>query len=208
MDCSTTGFPVHHQLPELAQTHVHQVGDAIQPSHYLSSPSSSCLQSCPTLGSSPVSHFFTSGGHSIGVSASASVLPLLYCLSTRTISTICMYIEESKRYWKDYDHLDVSQNVIPVYYTDDLILWTGHVKHPGCPNKTSTCLRSEDNPPENLNGPAISKFTWVQRSEMKLRGWISLYSKNQFTAPVPATKKKKNNVWWSSLVWRSNIYYI
>ena len=33
MDCSTPGFSVHHQLPELAQTHVHQVGDAIQPSH-------------------------------------------------------------------------------------------------------------------------------------------------------------------------------
>ena len=38
MDCSTPGLPVHHQLPELAQTHVHQVGDAIQPSHPLSSP--------------------------------------------------------------------------------------------------------------------------------------------------------------------------
>ena len=38
MDCSTPGFPVHHQLPEFAQTHVHRVGDAIQPSHPLSSP--------------------------------------------------------------------------------------------------------------------------------------------------------------------------
>ena len=38
MDCSTPGFPVHHQLPELAQTHVHRVGDAIQPFHPLSSP--------------------------------------------------------------------------------------------------------------------------------------------------------------------------
>ena len=37
MDCSTPGFPVHHQLPELAQTHVHQGGDVIQPSHPLSS---------------------------------------------------------------------------------------------------------------------------------------------------------------------------
>ena len=35
MDCSMSGFPVHHQLPELAQTHVHHVGDAIQPSHPL-----------------------------------------------------------------------------------------------------------------------------------------------------------------------------
>ena len=39
MDCSTPGFPVHHQLLELAHTHVHQVGDAIQPFHPLSSPS-------------------------------------------------------------------------------------------------------------------------------------------------------------------------
>ena len=39
MDCSTPGFPVHHQLLELAQIHVHRVGDAIQPSHPLSSPS-------------------------------------------------------------------------------------------------------------------------------------------------------------------------
>ena len=38
MDCSSPGFPVHHQLPELTQTHVHRVGDAIQPSHPLSSP--------------------------------------------------------------------------------------------------------------------------------------------------------------------------
>ena len=39
MSPNTIGFPVLHQLPELAQTHVHQVGDAIQPSHPLSSPS-------------------------------------------------------------------------------------------------------------------------------------------------------------------------
>ena len=39
MNLSTPGLPVHHQLPEFTQTHVHQVGDAIQPSHPLSSPS-------------------------------------------------------------------------------------------------------------------------------------------------------------------------
>ena len=38
MNCSTPGLPVHHQLPEFTQTHVHGVGDAIQPSHPLSSP--------------------------------------------------------------------------------------------------------------------------------------------------------------------------
>ena len=41
MDCSTPGLPVHHQLPEFIQTHVHSVGDAIQPSHPLSSSSPS-----------------------------------------------------------------------------------------------------------------------------------------------------------------------
>ena len=39
MNCSTPGLPVHHQLPEFPQTYVHPVGDAIQPSHPLSSPS-------------------------------------------------------------------------------------------------------------------------------------------------------------------------
>ena len=39
MDCSTPGFPMHHQLLELTQTHVRRVSDAIQPSHTLSSPS-------------------------------------------------------------------------------------------------------------------------------------------------------------------------
>ena len=42
-DCSTPGFPVHHQLPELAQIHVHPVGDAIQPANPLSSPSPSAF---------------------------------------------------------------------------------------------------------------------------------------------------------------------
>ena len=75
MDCRTLGFPVHHQVLELAQTHVHWVCDAIQPSHPLLSPSSSCPQSFPASGSFPMSQFFT-GGQSTGVSASASVLPM------------------------------------------------------------------------------------------------------------------------------------
>ena len=43
MNCSTPGLPVHHQLPEFTQTHVHRVSDAIQPSHPLSSPSPPAL---------------------------------------------------------------------------------------------------------------------------------------------------------------------
>ena len=73
MDCSTPGFSVLHQLPELAQTHIHCIGDAIQPSHPVF-PFSSRLQSFPALGSFQVSQFFPSGGQSIG--ASASVLPM------------------------------------------------------------------------------------------------------------------------------------
>ena len=75
MDCSTPGFPVHHQLLELTQTHVHQVGDTIQPSHPISSPSLPTI-SFPALGSFPLSQFFQLGGQSIGGSASATVLPV------------------------------------------------------------------------------------------------------------------------------------
>ena len=77
MDCNTSGFPVLHHLRELAQTHVHWVGDAIQPScPLLPVPFSSCLQSFPVSRSFPMTQFFTSCGQSIGVSASASVLPM------------------------------------------------------------------------------------------------------------------------------------
>ena len=75
MDCSTPGFPVHHQILELAKTHVHRVGDATQPYHPVI-PFSSCLQSFTASGSFQMSQFFQSGGQSIGVSASTSVLPM------------------------------------------------------------------------------------------------------------------------------------
>ena len=74
-NCSTPGLPVHHQLPEFTQTHVHRVSDAIQPSHPLSSPSP------PALSLSKPQGLFqwvnsASGGQRIGVSASASVLSM------------------------------------------------------------------------------------------------------------------------------------
>ena len=76
MDCSTPGLPVHHQLLELTQTHVHWVCDDIQPSHPLSSPSPPTFNLSQHQGLFPMSQFFASGGQSIGVSASASVLPM------------------------------------------------------------------------------------------------------------------------------------
>ena len=73
MDCSTSGFPVHHQLPELAQTHVHRVsGDSIQTSHPLPASSPPVFNlSFPTSGSFLMSWLFTSGGQSIRVSVYA-----------------------------------------------------------------------------------------------------------------------------------------
>ena len=65
----------YHQLPEFTQTHIHWVGDAVQPSHPLVVPFY-CLQSFPASGSFQMSQFFVSGGQRIGVSASASVLPV------------------------------------------------------------------------------------------------------------------------------------
>ena len=74
MDCSMLGFPVHHWLLELAQTHVHWVDDVIQPFYPLVTPVSSCPQSFPASGSFPKSWLFSSGGQSSG--ASASVLSM------------------------------------------------------------------------------------------------------------------------------------
>ena len=76
MNRSTPGLPVHDQLPESTQTHVHWVSDAIQPSHPLLSPSPSALKSFPASGSFQMSQLFASGGQSTGVSASTSVLPV------------------------------------------------------------------------------------------------------------------------------------
>ena len=70
---STPDFPVHHQLLELTQTHVHQVGDAIQPPHPLSSPSPSTFYLSQHQCVFQVSQFLASGGQHIGVSTSASV---------------------------------------------------------------------------------------------------------------------------------------
>ena len=78
MNCSMAGFPVLHNLLEFAQTHVHWIGDAIQPSHPLSSPSPPAfnLSEHQGLFQRGSSSNEASGGQSIGVSASALVLPM------------------------------------------------------------------------------------------------------------------------------------
>ena len=74
MDCSTPGFPVHHQLPEPTQMNVHHISYAIQPSHPV--VPFSCLQSFPASRSFQKSQLFASGGQSVGVSVSESVLAM------------------------------------------------------------------------------------------------------------------------------------
>ena len=75
MNRSTLGLPVHHQLPESTQTHVHRVGGHPTISSTVV-PFSSCLQSLPASGSLPMSQLFVWAGQNIGLSASASILPM------------------------------------------------------------------------------------------------------------------------------------
>ena len=76
MDCSTPGFPVLHYLPEFAQTHVHWVGDAIQPSHSLLPPSPPVFNLSQHQGLSQVVGSLYKMTKGLGASASASALPV------------------------------------------------------------------------------------------------------------------------------------
>ena len=76
MNHSTPGLPVHHQLPEFTQTHVHRVDDAIQPSHPLSSPSPPAFNLSQHQGLFQWVSSSQQVAKNNGVSASASVLPM------------------------------------------------------------------------------------------------------------------------------------
>ena len=76
MDCSTPGLPVHCQLPELTQTHVHRVGDLIQPSHSLSSPSPPALNLSQHQGLFSESALYIRGAKYQSFSFSISLLPM------------------------------------------------------------------------------------------------------------------------------------
>ena len=76
MNHSMPGLPVHHKLPEFTQTHAHQVGDAIQISHPLSSPSPPAPNPSQHHGLFQRVNSSHEVAQSIGVSASASVLPM------------------------------------------------------------------------------------------------------------------------------------
>ena len=134
MDCSTPGFCVH-QLLELAQTHVHRVSDAdfeslrnfqpSQPSPTISSfvPFSSCLQSFLASGSFAISQFFTSGGQSIG--ASASVLPMniqgLFPLELTSLISL-----QSKGLSRGFSNTTVQKHQ---FFSAQLCLWSNSNIH-------------------------------------------------------------------------------
>ena len=85
MNRSTPCLPVHHQLPEFTQTQVHRVSDAIQPSYPLSSASPPAPNPS-SIRVFPMSQLFARDGQSIGVSASASVLPIFIMLAINTLA--------------------------------------------------------------------------------------------------------------------------
>ena len=119
MNCSTPGLPVHHQLPEFMQTHVHWVGDAIQPSHPLSSPSSIFELSSPPAFIFP----------SIKVSSNDSVLHIRwpkYWSFSFSISPSNEYsrLISSRMDW--LDHLAVQgtlKSLLQHHYSKASILW-------------------------------------------------------------------------------------
>ena len=76
MDCNMPGFPVHHQLPKLVQAYVHWVGDSIQPSHPLLSPSHPAFNLSQHQGLFQWVNYLHQVAQSTEVSASASVLPM------------------------------------------------------------------------------------------------------------------------------------
>ena len=109
MDCSLLGFHVHHYFPEITQTHVHWVGDAIQPSHPLVSPSPPAFNLSQHQGFIPMSQFFASGGQSIGTSASPSVFPMNIqnCFPLGLTGGISLL---SKRLWRVFSNTTVQMH--------------------------------------------------------------------------------------------------
>ena len=119
---SMPGSPVLHYLPEFAQVHVHWVGEAIKPSRPLLCPfwRQESLQSFPASGSFLMSRLFTSGGQSIGASASASVLPMNIQDWFPLGWTGLTYLQ-SKRLSRDFSSTTVWKHQ---FFTAQLSLWS------------------------------------------------------------------------------------
>ena len=89
-----------HYLPEFAQTYVHRVSDAIHPSHPLSPPFSSCLQTSPASESFPMNWLFTPGGQRTGASASVLPMNIQRWFPLGLISLISLHSKRLSRAWK------------------------------------------------------------------------------------------------------------
>ena len=101
---STPGLPVHHQLPEFTQSHVHWVGDTIQPSHPLSSPSPPAPNPSQHQGLFQWVNSSQEVAKVLGVSASASVLPM-NTQKLPQMPNFCKYVQliiwyASHRFWQ------------------------------------------------------------------------------------------------------------
>ena len=137
MDCSTPGFPVHHQLLEIAQTHVHRVSDAIHSSHPVM-PFSSCLQSFPASGFSSNESVLPIRWQSIGGSASVSVLPMniqdwfplrLTCLISLHVYVLDRYIFYIDKYICTHIYIYTSIKIYR-YHWLALFLWRALIQFP------------------------------------------------------------------------------
>ena len=120
MDCSTPGLPVHHQLRELAQTHVHQVGDATQPSHPLLSPS------LPAFSLSQYQGLFkwVSCSHQVAT-ASASVLTM-NIQDWFPIGLTGLISLQSKQLWRVFSNTTVPKHQ---FFGAQLSLWSNSHTH-------------------------------------------------------------------------------
>ena len=104
-----TGLPVHHQLPEFTQTHVHWVSDAIQPSHPLSSPSPPPFNLSQHQGLFKWVSSSHQSGQSIGVSALASVLPM-NTQDWSPLEWIGWISLQSKGLWRVFSNITVQKH--------------------------------------------------------------------------------------------------
>ena len=113
-----TRFPFPPLSPKFAQTHVHRVGDAIQPSHPLSAPSP--VLNLSTSGSFPVSQFFTSGDQSIGASSSVSGLPM-NIKDWFLLGLTSFIFLQSKGHWRVFSSTTIQKHQL---FNTQLSLWS------------------------------------------------------------------------------------
>ena len=165
MDCSMPGFPVHHQLLALAQTH--PWGRWCHPTISSSvSPFSSWFQPFPASGSFPVSQFFPSGGQSIGVSASASVLPMN--IQDWFPSGWTGLILQSKGLSRVFSNTTVQKHQL---FSVQLSLWSNSQIHTWPLEKPQLCLVSKVT---SLIFNNLSRFVivFLPRSKHLLISWL------------------------------------